>query len=102
MQGYILTHSDLKEKTFDSLGYMQTVPGFLTVHTPSTAFRHLPPRKDVVNSCLEFAVCVSHCGASWTKLGQRVNKAAPTKPKLGYSVEIMPTKPSLGYSVRLC
>ena len=33
---------------------------FLTVsprgpHTPSTVFRHLPPRKDVVNQCLEFA-----------------------------------------------
>ena len=27
-------------------------------HTPSIAFRHLPPkrRKDVVNQCLEFAV----------------------------------------------
>ena len=24
-------------------------------HTPSIAFRHLPPRKDVVNQCLEFA-----------------------------------------------
>ena len=23
-------------------------------HTPSIAFRHLPPRKDVVNQCLEF------------------------------------------------
>ena len=25
-----------------------------TAHTPSTAFRHPPPRKDVVNQCLEF------------------------------------------------
>ena len=25
-----------------------------SVHTPSIAFRHLPPRKDVVNQCLEF------------------------------------------------
>ena len=28
-------------------------------HTPSIAFRHLPPRKDVVTQCLEF-VCVQH------------------------------------------
>ena len=27
----------------------------LASHTPSIAFRHLPPRKDVVNQCLEFA-----------------------------------------------
>ena len=26
-----------------------------TTHTPSIAFRHLPPRKDIVNQCLEFA-----------------------------------------------
>ena len=25
-----------------------------TSHTPSTAFRHLRPRKDIVNQCLEF------------------------------------------------
>ena len=27
-----------------------------SVHTPSIAFRHLPPRKDVVNQCLQFAL----------------------------------------------
>ena len=27
-----------------------------SVHTPSIAFRHLPPRKDVVNQCLEFGL----------------------------------------------
>ena len=33
------------------------VPGSLSQpapHTPTIAFRHLPPRKDVVNQCLEF------------------------------------------------
>ena len=33
-------------------------------HTPSTAFRHLPPRKDVVNRCLEFEVM---CVLGWTR-----------------------------------
>ena len=35
-------------------GVMMSVCGPLS-HTPSTAFRHLPPTKDVVNQCLEFA-----------------------------------------------
>ena len=30
-------------------------------HTPSTAFRHLPPRKDVVNQRLEFGGCLMCC-----------------------------------------
>ena len=28
--------------------------GHVKTHTPSTACRHLPPRKDVINQCLEF------------------------------------------------
>ena len=31
-------------------------------HTPNIAFRHLPPRKDVVNQCLEFGVAVHPAG----------------------------------------
>ena len=33
-----------------------------SLHTPSTAFRHLAPRKDVVNQCLEFVVCLMRAG----------------------------------------
>ena len=37
--------------------YLEIVHG--AFHTPSTAFRHLPPRKDVVNQCLEFGSIVT-------------------------------------------
>ena len=52
-------------------------------HTPSTAFRHLSTRKDVVNQCLEFAAghyhpayvfihfsaafCTAHCALDLAK-----------------------------------
>ena len=35
-------------------------------HTPSIAFRHLPPRKDVVNQCLEFGPNSVHSTADTT------------------------------------
>ena len=34
-------------------------------HTPSIAFRHLPPRRYVVNKCLEFATPASWLPRSW-------------------------------------
>ena len=33
-------------------------------HTPNIAFRHLPPRKDVVNKCLEFGGCIVSQGSA--------------------------------------
>ena len=36
-------------------------------HTPSIAFRHLPPRKDVVNQCLEFGLNPVHSTADTTR-----------------------------------
>ena len=33
-------------------------------HTPSIAFRHLPPKKDVVNQCLEFETELEHSDSS--------------------------------------
>ena len=33
-------------------------------HTPSIAFRHLSPRKDVVNQCLEFECSCHYCSSA--------------------------------------
>ena len=49
---------DLSQWFFPSLSLSLplSLPACMS-HTPGIAFRHLPPRKDVVNQCLEF-VCV--------------------------------------------
>ena len=43
------------------------------LHTPSIAFRHFPPRKDVVNQCLEFGGTL-YLRAAVRRRGQRPPK----------------------------
>ena len=44
------------------------------IHTPSVAFRLLPPKKDVVNQCLEYAFTL---GVSWTDVSRARFGSAP-------------------------
>ena len=48
------------------------VPGW-RLHTPRTAFRHLHPRKDVVNQCLKFVETVV---GNKTKTKQKLEEEA--------------------------
>ena len=71
------------------LGYIYTYTQLLS-HTPSSAFRHLPPRKDAVDQCLEFATELS--GGVYTAMATAL--ASQTAVVCPYQLQ-HPRKPRL-------
>ena len=52
---FTVVQSTCHQLTSQKLDPFWAQPSQQQTHTPSIAFRHLPPRKDVVSHCLEFA-----------------------------------------------